>query len=144
MADISNPDTYKDSFPSKKQFSCCPLRMSDGRSITDYRPKCIVNYELMKHISEKNLVRSSYETRMYLQSNADTIMENDIKKAKDKLLSFPGNCKATENVDNGTLLPVKYLVSCDAVSCHRKEFDKSGLGDDRSGDTSLILENNFE
>ena len=53
MADISNPDTYKDSFPSKKQFSCCPLRMSDGRSITDYRPKCIVNYELMEHISEK-------------------------------------------------------------------------------------------
>ena len=82
MADISNPDTYKDSFPSKKQFSCCPLRMSDGRSITDYRPKCIVNYELMEHISEKNLVRSSYETRMYLQSNADTIMENDIKKLR--------------------------------------------------------------
>ena len=144
MADISNPDTYKDNFPLKKEFSCCPLRMSDGRSITDYRPKCIVNYELMENISDKNIVRSSYESRMYLQTNADSIMENNIKKTKDKLLSFPGKCKANENVDNGSLLPSKYLVSCDAVSCNRIEFDKNGLGDDRTGNTSLILGNNFE
>ena len=38
----------------------CPLKMSDGRSITDYRPKCIINYELMENMTENNLIKSSY------------------------------------------------------------------------------------
>ena len=41
---------------SGKEYTC-PLRMSDGRSMTDYRPKCIVNYELMETMDKKKLLR---------------------------------------------------------------------------------------
>ena len=64
MTTTSNKNTYS-----------CPLRMADGRSMTDYRPKCIVNYELMNTITDNNLVKSSFESRLYLQQNADEIMK---------------------------------------------------------------------
>ena len=66
----------------------CPLRMSDGRSMTDYRPKCMVNYDLVQNISDANLVKSSYETRMYLQKNASDIMKNQSQKMGPKFTKF--------------------------------------------------------
>ena len=111
----------------------CPLRMSDGRSMTDYRPKCIVNYDLMNKMEENNLVKSSYDTRMYLQKNADKIMNEDMKKTMSNLVpAIP--CKKL--VGNGTLLPEKYLVTCNATSCSRTLFDENGLGDGRRSDYS--------
>tara|TARA_B000000475_G_scaffold266546_1_gene256396 strand:+ start:444 stop:821 length:378 start_codon:yes stop_codon:yes gene_type:complete len=116
----------------------CPLRMSDGRSMTDYRPKCMVNYDLVQNISDANLVKSSYETRMYLQKNASDIMKNQTQKSIDNLIP---HTKCKKPVDMGTLLPEKYIVSCNSVSCNKTLFDINGLGDGRVGDTSLLFEN---
>ena len=87
----------------------CPVRMSDGRVITDYRPKSTVNFELVEEVGKKNLPKSSYETRMYLQSNASTIMENETKKSFENLMPYK-KCKGSEEYN--TELPQKYIVSC--------------------------------
>ena len=122
--------------PSNKNTYSCPLRMSDGRSMTDYRPKCIVNYELMNTITDNNLVKSSFESRLYLQQNADEIMKNEMQKSINNLVP----CVTCEKpLGNGTLLPEKYIVSCDAISCTKKPFNQNGLGDGREGTTSLLL-----
>jgi|TARA_Y100000389_G_scaffold133164_1_gene130650 hypothetical protein len=112
----------------------CPVRMSDGRIITDYRPKSTVNYELIEEVAQHNLPKSSYETRMYLQSNASTIMENETKKSFENLMPYK-KCKGS--VESNTELPQKYIVSCDAVSCSKKLFDQNGLGDGYTTDTSV-------
>lgn len=110
-----------------------PLRMTDGRVMTDYRPKCIVNSDLINTVAANDLVKSSYETRMYLQQNAEKIMKNNLNKTRSNLV--PGiPCK--ELVGNGTLLPEKYLVTCNATSCSRKLFNENGLGDGRRSEHS--------
>jgi len=117
----------------------CPVRMSDGRVITDYRPKSTVNFELVEEVGKKNLPKSSYETRMYLQKNADDIMKKSFENTKQNLVPcIP--CK--KPVGNGTMLPEKYLVTCDATSCTRKPFNPNGLGDGRKADLSLYSQNN--
>jgi len=116
-----------------KSSNSAPLRMTDGRVMTDYRPRCIVNSDLINTVAANNLVKSSYETRMYLQKNADKIMNEDMKKTMSNLVpAIP--CKKL--VGNGTLLPEKYLVTCNATSCSRTLFDENGLGDGRRSDYS--------
>lgn len=103
----------------------CPLKMSDGRSITDYRPKCIINYELMENMTENNLIKSSYESRMYLQQNAENIIKKEMEKCKANMMPF--DSKNKNPIDNVTM-PNKYYVTCDNVSCTKKVFDELGLG----------------
>jgi hypothetical protein len=103
----------------------CPLRMSDGRSMTDYRPKCIVNYDLMEQIGEKNVVKSSYESRMYLQKNADDIMKKEFEKSKNNIIPC---IKCKDPINDIQIMPEKYYVTCDAVSCTKKLFNENGLG----------------
>ena len=62
----------------------CPNRMEDGRAFTDYRPRCAVNAELFNLLNKANMVHSSYESRMYLQQNADAFMEYEKNKAVDR------------------------------------------------------------
>ena len=107
----------------------CPLKMSDGRSITDYRPKCIINYELMENMTENNLIKSSYESRMYLQQNAEKEMERQRKNS----LRDVADCVPCTNIVNKDIVhPERYVVSCNAVSCSRNEVNPSGLGDGRN------------
>jgi hypothetical protein len=101
-----------------------PSKMADGRAFTDYRPRCSVNADLYNNLSQNNLVNSSYESRLYLQNNAEKIMQSD----RDKALSELGSC----NPKKSTILPEKYVVKCDSVSCTRTEIDSKGLGDGRS------------
>ena len=103
----------------------CPMRMNDGRAFTDYRPRCLVNNDLISKLSQKKVINSSYESRMYLQRNAEEIIEQQKKESVDKLLC--GSCDAKIN----TMLPERYVVSCDSVSCQRKEVNPDGLGDGR-------------
>lgn len=107
----------------------CPSRMSDGRLFTDYRPRCLVNNDLTSQLNQKNIPVSSYESRLYLQRNAETIMEQHKQQAIDRLLCGP--CTRSFN-DSGTMLPEKYVVHCDNVSCSRKEVNPNGLGDGRT------------
>ncbi len=106
----------------------CPMRMNDGRAFTDYRPRCIINNDLMSQLTQKNVINSSYESRMYLQRNADEIMEQQKREAEAKV-----SCVVQANsVKVNTMLPERYVVHCDTVSCQRKETNPDGLGDGRS------------
>ena len=109
---------------SDKEYTC-PLRMSDGRSMTDYRPKCIVNYELMETMDEKKIVKSSYESRMYLQKNADDIMKKEFEKSKKNIIPC---IKSKDPLNDATIMLEKYYVTCDSVSCTKKLFNENGLG----------------
>ena len=109
---------------SGKEYTC-PLRMSDGRSMTDYRPKCIVNYELMETMDEKKMVKSSHESRMYLQKNADEIMKREFEKSKNNLLPC---IKCKDAINDVMMMPEKYYVNCNAISCTKKLFNEKGLG----------------
>lgn len=107
----------------------CPSKMADGRAFTDYRPRCHVNAELFNNLVKNNIIQSSYESRMYLQNNAEKIIDNDRDNAIQRL--YPcAPCKRNFN-DSGTMLPEKYIVRCDATTCYRTEFDPNGLGDGR-------------
>jgi len=108
----------------------CPTRMSDGRAFTDYRPRCIVNAELMQSVAGQNMVQSSYESRMYLQSQADKVMEQERQKAVDRLIPC-APCQRPFS-DPGTMLPERYVVRCDGVTCDRKEVYPGGIGDGRN------------
>lgn len=108
----------------------CPTRMSDGRSFTDYRPRCIVNAELLNKLAVSNMIQGSYESRMYLQTNAEKVMEEERKKAVDRLIPC-APCQRSFN-DPGTMLPERYVVRCDGVTCSRTEVNPTGLGDGRA------------
>lgn len=104
----------------------CASRMNDGRMFTDYRPKCMANNDMMSNLNDKNIVVSSYESRMYLQQNAEKIMQEQKNIALDKV-----RCTRPHE-DVGTMLPERYTVKCDNVSCQRAESNPSGLGDGRN------------
>lgn len=104
----------------------CPSRMNDGRVFTDYRPKCMINQDLMQNLSQQNIVSSSYESRMYLQNNAEQIMEEQKRNAYEKL-----KC-SRPLTDVGTMLPERYVVRCNGVSCQKTEVNPDGLGDGRN------------
>lgn len=103
--------------------------MSDGRSFTDYRPRCAVNAELMQLVAEKQMMQSSYESRMYLQQNAESVMEMEREKAIKRLIP----CAPCERpkTDEGTMLPERYVVRCNGVTCSRTEVNPAGVGDGR-------------
>ena len=107
----------------------CPTKMSDGRLFTDYRPRCLVNNDLTKDLNKNQMPVSSYESRLYLQRNAEMIMEQHKKQAEANLICGPCTRPFT---DPGTMLPEKYVVHCDTVSCSRKEVNPNGLGDGRN------------
>ena len=111
-------------YPNKR----CPLRMSDGRAFTNYEPRCNFNAYLNNKLGENNMIKSSYEMRLYLQQNYDKIVEEDRKNAVDNI-SPCGGCGLGDliNVKNNEL-DEKYAVRCDGVSCYKTLVNPSGLG----------------
>jgi hypothetical protein len=113
----------------KENLPHCPSKMHDGRAFTDYRPRCAINAELLYELSKKNMMMSSYESRVYLQNNADYEMEKQRQRSFERLAPC-APCQRNKN-DAGTMHPERYVVRCDAVSCTRVETNPSGLGDGR-------------
>lgn len=107
----------------------CPTRMSDGRAFTDYRPRCIVNAELMAAVAGQQKIQSAYESRMYLQTQAEKVMEQERQKAIDRLIPCTPCLRPFS--DPGTMLPERYVVRCDGVTCSRNEVNPAGVGDGR-------------
>ena len=104
----------------------CPIKMSDGRSFTDYRPRCMVNSELMTDLDNNNIIKSSYESRVFLQENAEKLMErNRIVMTNNLQPCAP--CNRPFN-DPGTMYPERYIVKCTPTSCEKIEVNKFGLG----------------
>jgi len=107
----------------------CPAKMQYG-AVTDYRPRCAVNAELIAAAGKDARVTvSSYDSRMFLQHNAEKFMEQERQKAIARL----SPCAPCQRplTDAGTMLPERYVVRCDAVSCVRTEANPMGLGDGR-------------
>ena len=115
------------SFSSSKELTPhCPLKMADGRAFTDYRPRCMVNSELLLDVYNSSMVRSSYESRMFLQENAEKLMErNRVTMMSNLTPCAPCSRPFTEN---GTMYPQQYIVKCDGVSCEKVEVKPFGLG----------------
>ena len=107
----------------------CAARMSDGHAFTDYRSRCAVNSHLMKNITDANMVASSYESRMYLQQNAESLMAQNFQWAQKQLLP----CAPCQRplTDDGFMAPERYQVRCSTTSCSRVEVDPNGIGDGR-------------
>lgn len=102
--------------------------MADGRSFTDYRPRCAVNAELIQAIGGKRA--SAHESRMFLQRNASKWMDSERVKSVERMAPCVP-CKRPTS-DPGTMLPQRYVVRCDNVSCTRQEVNPTGLGDGRA------------
>ena len=109
----------------------CPSRMNDGRAFTDYRPRCIINSDLIDNLRQKNVINSSYDSRMYLQTNADQIIQDAQASAYENLSC---DCKEYDNHINGidTMAPERYTVRCNSTSCYRAEVNPNGIGDGRN------------
>jgi hypothetical protein len=89
-----------------------------------------VNAELIAAAGKgANVTVSSYDSRMYLQHNAEKFMELERQKAVARL--SPCAPCTRPLTDQGTMLPERYVVRCDAVSCVRTESNPAGLGDGR-------------
>ena len=106
----------------------CPIKMSDGRSFTNYEPRCVRNAHLNQLLEDNKMKLSSYEQRLYLQNNYDKVMEAEMKKALDNLLPCVP-CKAGELInEKNKELDNKVFVYCDNVSCKNTINNEQGLG----------------
>ena len=54
--------------------------MSDGRFVTSYKPNCEIN----NAIQEKYNIKNSHDFRMFLQTNASTLMSEFSKNIKNE------------------------------------------------------------
>lgn len=108
----------------------CASRMSDGRAFTDYRPRCAVNAELLNKVKGAQMIGSSYESRIYLQNNADALMQENYQNSLKTLLPC-APCPRPFS-DPGTELASQYMITCDTVTCERTLVDPKGLGDSRN------------
>jgi hypothetical protein len=106
----------------------CPVRVNGG-ALTDYRPRCAVNAELVAMLNQQNVINSSYESRMFLQQNAEKLMEYNRTRAVDRLLPCAPCTRPFK--EPGTMEPERYVVKCTPVSCERKEVNPGGIGDGR-------------
>jgi len=106
----------------------CPLKMSDGRVFTDYKPKCIRNAYLNDLLEKNNITKSSYEQRLFLQNNYDKIVEEERNRVLNNLSPcIPCNKGQLINETNSEL-DNKYLVYCDGVNCYKNMNNINGLG----------------
>jgi|688.fasta_scaffold389241_2 hypothetical protein len=108
---------------TNNKFFNCPPRMSDGRHFTDYRPSCDVNNLIISN----NKTISNFDYRMFLIENADKLM--DINRMYTVEKNSCGPCK--EPYNQGTMLPEKNLVQCDANTCKNSVNVLNGLGQGR-------------
>lgn len=108
----------------------CPTRMADGRAFTDYRPRCTANAEVYHKVIANKMVGSSYEARMFLQHNADDMMDFERNRAIQTLIPCAPCNRSFQ--DAGTMLGERYVVRCNGVTCTREEVNPQGLGDGRS------------
>lgn len=106
----------------QKSISECMYKMQDGRSFTDYRPRCTINYQ-MKNQNMQN----SYDSRMFLINNAEKMMNANLD-----IVSKTNNCMScsAEKMEE-TFLPEQNMVKCDEHVCNFSVSNPNGLGTGR-------------
>lgn len=107
----------------------CPARMSDGRSFTDYRSSNYIN----DLIRADNNISNSLHYRVFLQGNADALMDRQRHIACQ--LNCCGPCPITqtskESFDVGTMVPEQYLFVTDGRTTKYVLNDINGIGTGR-------------
>ena len=107
----------------------CPPRMADGRHFTDYRPSNFIN----DLIRADNNISNSLHYRVFLQDNADSLMDRQRQIACK--LNCCGPCPITESkegFENGTMLPEQYKFVTDGRIGKMVMNDVNGLGTGRT------------
>ena len=92
-----------------------PARMSDGRQFTDYRSNGFLN------LHEQEL-KNTLEYRLYLQNNAETIMNNNFN-----IVASINNCSDCPGYQ---IVDTKSLLTCSKESCVQELKNESGIGFD--------------
>lgn len=105
--------------PSNNKYFDCPVKMQDGRNFTDYRPRCIANALLVD-----GNVFNSYQYRQYLMANANNIMQANSTNAYE--YNKCGPCM--DPYIQGTMLPEKTIMKCNASVCQVYNNDINGVG----------------
>ena len=107
----------------------CPPRMADGRHFTDYRPSNFIN----DLIRADNNISNSLNYRVFLQENADSLMDRQREIACK--LNCCGPCpiaSSKEGFENGTMLPEQYKFVTDGRVGKMVMNDVNGLGTGRN------------
>ena len=117
---VGNSSCFKTS--DNKHLSC-PPRMADGRHFTMYEPSCFIN-DLIK---SDNSISNSLQYRLFLQQNANALMDKNRKVAC--MLNCCGNCPITkEGFEPGTMLPEQYMFVTDGRTSKMVLNDVNGIG----------------
>jgi hypothetical protein len=120
---IGNSSCFKTSDNKHLQ---CPARMSDGRSFTDYRSSNYIN----DLIRADNNISNSLHYRVFLQGNADSLMDRQRHIACQ--LNCCGPCPITqtskEPFDVGTMVPEQYMFVTDGRTTKYVLNDINGIG----------------
>ena len=122
---------------SNNKYFQCPPRMADGRHFTDYRPSNYIN----DLIRADNSISNSLQYRVFLQNNANTLMD------KHRSIACNLNCCGTqankEDFNNGnlningtdTMVPEQYKFTTDGRTAKFVINDVSGIGTGRNYNT---------
>jgi hypothetical protein len=100
----------------------CFNMMHDGRSFTDYRPRCTIQYQMKLRNGDN---ASSYEARQYMIQNATTLMGKNQSIAE----MSSGCTDCFDKLDPGTMLPERNVQECNARTCtFQTDKTPKGLG----------------
>ena len=101
----------------------CPVyNMDDGRHFTSYVSRCVLN----NNAAGSNAM-NSYEYRMYLQHNAEKLMEDNRGVASDNNRCDP----CFDLNEDGTMLPELNQFDCNANTCDLVPNNSNGVGTGR-------------
>ena len=104
---------------SNNKYADCPALMADGRQFTDYRPRCLVNADLM---GDKTM--NTYEYRQHLIKNAESLMKHNYDQAYKH--NYCGPC--TNPYSLGNAVPEAEQTQCDANVCRTVTVNPNGVG----------------
>ena len=121
---IGNDSCFKTSDNKEKG---CPSRMSAGYHFTDYRSSTYVD----DLIRADNNISNSLHYRVFLQNNANALMDRHRQVAC--MANCCGPCPTTgkESFENTTMLPEQYMFVTDGRTGKMVLNDVNGLGTGR-------------
>lgn len=121
---IGNSSCFKTSDNKNLQ---CPARMSDSRAFTSYQSSTFVD----DLIRADNNISNSLQYRVFLQNNANQLMDKHRQVAC--LANCCGPCPTTgkESFNDTTMLPEQYMFVTDGRTSKMVLNDINGLGTGR-------------
>jgi hypothetical protein len=112
--------------PDNKHLQC-PARMADGRHFTDYRPSNFIN----DMIRADNNISNSLHYRVFLQQNADALMDRHRQVACKLNCCGPCPINSKESFEDSTMLPEQYMFVTDGRTAKMVLNDVNGIGTGR-------------